>query len=152
MTSNLDPSEIFDSDEIDNAIQLIENEIAVEEKKEIVNKINELPEEKKNTIDNLVNKALEYVENVNSQADDLYTLFYGNLATNRDRTDASKVAVVEALKVKNENIASITNLVNAAAKLEALKQKNQQTTMAAGGVYIQAASGSEVGINLANLK
>ena len=102
------------------------------------------------SVDSLITKALNYVENVNSQADDVYHLFYSPLATGRDRTDASKVAIVESLRLKNENINAITNLVNAKAKLEALKAKQQMDN--SGNVFIQAASGSEVGINLANLR
>ena len=54
------------------------------------------------------------------------------------------------MKVKNENINAITNLVNAKAKLEALKEKQQQQMN--GGVFVQAVPGSEVGINIANLR
>ena len=152
MSDMMDPTDIFDADEIDNAIKIIENEIEAVKKNEVAEvKPTETPIQKEEySVDSLITKALNYVENVNSQADDVYHLFYSPLATGRDRTDASKVAIVESLRLKNENIAAITNLVNAKAKLEALKAKQQMDN--SGNVFIQAASGSEVGINLANLR
>ena len=158
MTSSsiMDPADVFDSDEIDNAIKIIENEIDAVKKQEIAEKQKDLPsqevqnQEEKNSIDSLITKALKYVDNVNSHADDIYQLFYTPLATRQDRSDASKVAIVESLRVKNENINAITNLVNAKAKLEALKEKQQQQMN--GGVFVQAVPGSEVGINIANLR
>ena len=152
MSDMMDPTDIFDADEIDNAIKIIENEIEAVKKNEVVEvKPAETPVQKEEySVDSLITKALNYVENVNSQADDVYHLFYSPLATGRDRTDASKVAIVESLRLKNENINAITNLVNAKAKLEALKAKQQMDN--SGSVFIQAASGSEVGINLANLR
>ena len=163
MTSSsiMDPADVFDSDEIDNAIKIIENEIDAVKKQEIAEKQKDLPsqeaqnqeaqnQEEKNSIDSLITKALKYVDNVNSQADDIYQLFYTPLATRQDRSDASKVAIVESLRVKNENINAITNLVNAKAKLEALKEKQQQQMN--GGIFVNAVPGSEVGINIANLR
>lgn len=152
MSDIMDPTDIFDADEIDNAIKIIENEIEAVKKNEVAEvKPAEAPVQKEEySVDSLITKALNYVENVNSQADDVYHLFYSPLATGRDRTDASKVAIVESLRLKNENINAITNLVNAKAKLEALKAKQQMDN--SGNVFIQAASGSEVGINLANLR
>ena len=152
MSDMMDPTDIFDADEIDNAIKIIENEIEAVKKNEVTEaKPAETPIQKEEySVDSLITKALNYVENVNSQADDIYHLFYSPLATGRDRTDASKVAIVESLRLKNENINAITNLVNAKAKLEALKAKQQMDN--SGNVFIQAASGSEVGINLANLR
>ena len=152
MSDMMDPTDIFDTDEIDNAIKIIENEIEAVKKNEVAEaKPAETPVQKEEySVDSLITKALNYVENVNSQADDVYHLFYSPLATGRDRTDASKVAIVESLRLKNENINAITNLVNAKAKLEALKAKQQMDN--SGNVFIQAASGSEVGINLANLR
>ena len=158
MTSSsiMDPADIFDADEIDNAIKIIENEIDAVKKQEIAEKQKDLPsqevqnQEEKNSIDSLITKALKYVDNVNSQADDIYQLFYTPLATRQDRSDASKVAIVESLRVKNENINAITNLVNAKAKLEALKEKQQQQMN--GGIFVNAVPGSEVGINIANLR
>ena len=152
MSDMMDPTDIFDADEIDNAIKIIENEIEAVKKNEVAEaKPAETPVQKEEySVDSLITKALKYVENVNGQADDIYHLFYSPLATGRDRTDASKVAIVESLRLKNENINAITNLVNAKAKLEALKAKQQMDN--SGNVFIQAASGSEVGINLANLR
>ena len=158
MTSSsiMDPADVFDADEIDNAIKIIENEIDAVKKQEIAEKQKDLPsqevqnQEEKNSIDSLITKALKYVDNVNSQADDIYQLFYIPLATRQDRSDASKVAIVESLRVKNENINAITNLVNAKAKLEALKEKQQQQMN--GGIFVNAVPGSEVGINIASLR
>ena len=158
MTSSsiMDPADVFDTDEIDNAIKIIENEIDAVKKQEIAEKQKDLPsqevqnQEEKNSIDSLITKALKYVDNVNSQSDDIYQLFYTPLATRQDRSDASKVAIVESLRVKNENINAITNLVNAKAKLEALKEKQQQQMN--GGIFVNAVPGSEVGINIANLR
>jgi len=151
MSDAIDPADIFDADEIDNAIKIIENEIEAVKKNEVAEVKQEQPsQEEQYSVDNLITRALKYVENVNDQADDIYHLFYSPLATGRDRTDASKVALVESLRLKNENITAITNLVNAKAKLEALKAKQQMDN--SGNVYIQASSGSEVGINLANLR
>ena len=151
MSDIMDPTDIFDADEIDNAIKIIENEIEAVKKNEVAEvKPEEQIQKEEYSVDSLITKALKYVENVNGQADDIYHLFYSPLATGRDRTDASKVAIVESIRLKNENIAAITNLVNAKAKLEALKAKQQMDN--SGNVFIQAASGSEVGINLANLR
>ena len=160
MTSSsiMDPADVFDADEIDNAIKIIENEKEIDavKKQEITEKQKDLPsqevqnQEEKNSIDSLITKALKYVDNVNSQADDIYQLFYTPLATRQDRSDASKVAIVESLRVKNENINAITNLVNAKAKLEALKEKQQQQMN--GGIFVNAVPGSEVGINIASLR
>ena len=152
MSDMMDPTDIFDADEIDNAIKIIENEIEAVKKNEVaeVKPAETQVQKEEYSVDSLITKALNYVENVNSQADDVYHLFYSPLATGRDRTDASKVAIVESLRLKNENINAITNLVNAKAKLEALKAKQQMDN--SGNVFIQAASGSEVGINLANLR
>ena len=151
MSDAINPADIFDADEIDNAIKIIENEIEAVKKNEVAEVKQEQPsQEEQYSVDNLITRALKYVENVNDQADDIYHLFYSPLATGRDRTDASKVALVESLRLKNENITAITNLVNAKAKLEALKAKQQMDN--SGNVYIQASSGSEVGINLANLR
>ena len=124
MSDMMDPTDIFDADEIDNAIKIIENEIeAVKKNEDAEVKPEEQVKKEEYSVDSLITKALKYVENVNVQADDIYHLFYSPLATGRDRTDASKVAIVESLRLKNENIAAITNLVNAKAKLEALKAK-----------------------------
>ena len=138
MSDMMDPTDIFDADEIDNAIKIIENEIEAVKKNEVAEvKPEEQVQKEEYSVDSLITKALKYVENFNGQADDIYHLFYSPLAT-------------ESLRLKNENIAAITNLVNAKAKLEALKAKQQMDN--SGNVFIQAASGSEVGINLANLR
>ena len=131
MSDMMDPTDIFDADEIDNAIKIIENEIEAVKKNEVaeVKPAETQVQKEEYSVDSLITKALNYVENVNSQADDVYHLFYSPLATGRDRTDASKVAIVESLRLKNENINAITNLVNAKAKLEA-EEKNRKATEA----------------------
>ena len=62
MTSSsiMDPADVFDADEIDNAIKIIENEIDAVKKQEIAEKQKDLPsqevqnQEEKNSIDSLI--------------------------------------------------------------------------------------------------
>ena len=64
MSDMMDPTDIFDADEIDNAIKIIENEIEAVKKNEVAEvKPEEQVKKEEYSVDSLITKALKYVEN-----------------------------------------------------------------------------------------
>lgn len=137
--------EDISKDEIDNALDFIDKELTTTEEPQAPAVVEEGSE--KYSMDKLTDIVLDNVNEVNGQADDIYRLFYQKIVIDKDRSEATSNNLVESLKVKNENIKAVTELVKAKAKLEAAKNSGK----GAGGIYVQAQSGSEVGIDLSNL-
>lgn len=132
-------------DNIEEALDLIEqqeNEIAKEEEKELAVK-NDY------SIDDIIDITLDSYKEVSEKSDDIYDLFYKPLATREDRTDASKQALIESQRIKNESIANLVALANAKAKLAQAEAKLQSGNV---GIVINSQKGEDVGIDLSKLK
>lgn len=145
---NSEPEPDVDTNEIENTIDYIDTQLA-EVKKETkeITSIEEVTKQE-TTIEDLTQVALKQFSKLDKNTDEIFDLFYTPIALRQDRTDASKQALVESQRLKVEMINALAGLANAKAKLELAKQKQ-----AAGpaGIYVQAQSGADVGINLHNL-
>jgi hypothetical protein len=98
-----------------------------------------------NPLDNLKDMVLSSVTKVEKNTDLVFDHYLTEVLTRNDRSESTKNTLVEILRVKNESMGNITNIINALAKIEA--SKNQK----AGSVLIQSKSASEVGINFSNM-
>lgn len=145
---NSEPEEEIDSQEIENTIDYIDNQLATvkEQTKEITTP--EQAEEQQHNINELTDLMLKQFSKVNKNTDEIYDLFYGPLATRQDRSDASKVALLDSQRIKVEMMAQIANIISAQAKLEQAKAK---ASTGPAGIYVQAQNGADVGISLHNL-
>lgn len=124
--------------ELDEMLGLINNELDATKTKEVTKK------EDITSLDYLVNKALNNIDVVDGTADDIHELFYRELLLKHDHSESSKVAMIEALKIKSENIKTISDLMKSITKL-----KTQDTKV---GIQINTQSGDKFGINLDSLK
>jgi hypothetical protein len=66
----------------------------------------------------------------------------------QDRSDASKVALLDSQRIKVEMINALAGLASAKAKLEMAKQKQMTGNT---GIYVNTQNGADVGISLSNL-
>ena len=96
----------------------------------------------------LFNKREQKSVKTDKKTDEIYDLFYTPLALRQDRSDASKVALLDSQRIKVEMINALAGLASAKAKLEMAKQKQIAGNT---GIYVNTQSGSEVGISLSNL-
>ena len=99
-------------------------------------------------IEDLTQIALKQMAKIDKKTDEIYDLFYTPLALRQDRSDASKVALLDSQRIKVEMINALAGLASAKAKLEMAKQKQIAGNT---GIYVNTQSGSEVGISLSNL-
>ena len=100
------------------------------------------------SIEDLTQIALKQMAKIDKKTDEIYDLFYTPLALRQDRSDASKVALLDSQRIKVEMINALAGLASAKAKLEMAKQKQITGNT---GIYVNTQSGSEVGISLSNL-
>lgn len=145
---NSEPVKEVDKEEIENTIDYIDNQLATvkEQTKEITTP--EQAEQQQHNINELTDLMLKQFGKVNKNTDEIYDLFYGPLATRQDRSDASKVALLDSQRIKVEMMAQIANIISAQAKLEQAKSK---AVTGQPGIYVQAQNGADVGISLHNL-
>ena len=139
-------TENIDTNEIENTLDYIDTQLSETPKIKDLKTIEDV-ESTEVGINELTDLALKQFSKLDKNTDQIYDLFYGNLATNKDRTDASKVALLDSQRLKVEMISALADLANAKAKLEIAKNK-VNTGM---GVYVDARPGKEVGISLHNL-
>ena len=126
--------------EIDEVLGLINKELTTtEETKDLVKK------EDLTSFDFLIGKALKNIDNVDNTADDIHELFYRDLVMKHDHSESSKVAMIEALRIKSENVKTISDLMKSIAKI-----KTSQDSRV--GIQINTQSGEDVGINLNALR
>lgn len=137
-----------DGREIENALEYIDTQLqeVKKETKEITTP--EDVEKQEHTIEDLTRIALEQMKKVDKKTDEIYDLFYGPLALRQDRSDASKVALLDSQRIKTEMISSIASLAQAKAKLELAKQKQMTGN---NGVFINTMNGKEAGISIHSL-
>ena len=139
-------TENIDTNEIENTLDYIDTQLSETPKIKDLKTIEDV-ENTEVGINELTDLALKQFSKLDKNTDQIYDLFYGNLATNKDRTDASKVALLDSQRLKVEMISALADLANAKAKLEIAKNK----VNAGMGVYVDARPGKEVGISLHNL-
>ena len=135
-----------DNNEIESTLEYIDTQLqeVKKETREITSP--EEAEKQQHTIDELTSLMLNQFNKVNKNTDEIYELFYKPLALRQDRSDASKMALLDSQRIKVEMMAQIANIISAQAKLEQAKQKQMPQ-----GVFVNAQSGADVGINLSNL-
>jgi hypothetical protein len=144
---NSAPEETVNSKEVENTLEYIDKQLTTvkEQNKQLTTP--EAIEQQEHSIEDLTRIALAQMSKIDKTTDEIYDLFYKPLALHQDRSDASKVALLDSQRIKVEMINALTGLATAKAKLELAKQK--QTT--AGGIYVQAQPGADVGISLSSL-
>ena len=145
---NSEPVSEVDKEELENTIDYIDNQLETVKKqtKEIITP--EQAEKQQHNINELTDLMLKQFGKVNKNTDEIYDLFYGPLATRQDRSDASKVALLDSQRIKVEMMAQIANIISAQVKLEQAKSK---ASAGQPGIYVQAQNGADVGISLHNL-
>lgn len=138
----------IDKNEIENALDYIDTQIANVKKETKEIKTQEDIDKQQSTIDSLTKIALEKMGKVDKKTDEIFDLFYNPILLKQDRSDASKQALVESQRIKVEMINAITNLVNAQAKLEVAKQKQATGNT---GIFINTMTGAQAGVSLHDL-
>lgn len=124
--------------ELDEMLSEINKEIISSESKEVTVK-------EETSFESLATKVLERLAGVDKTADLIHELFYNDLALKRDHSESSKIALLEALKVKMETPKTLVELAKALAKLQSAKD-------AKVGIQINTFKGEDIGINLSQLK
>lgn len=126
--------------ELDEVLGLINKELSTtEETTEIIKK------EDLTSFDTLANKVVDRLNDVDGTAKIIHELFYHDLALGKDHSESSKIALLEALKVRMESPKTLVELTKALAKLQSAANKSQV------GIQINTQSGESVGINLDKL-
>ena len=145
---NSEPEEDIDSQELENTIDYIDNQLATvkEQTKEITTP--EQAEAQQHTIDELTTLMLNQFGKVNKNTDEIYETFIRPIQLRQDRSDSSKIALLDSQRIKVEMMAQIANIISAQAKLEQAKAK---AASGPAGIYVQAQNGADVGISLHNL-
>ena len=104
--------------DIDKAI----SEIELEEIDNTVSSTDLVPEETKELDvtdqDEISKELVEMVQGDREKADQIFDLFYSNLALNQDHTTASKEALTKSLELKIEASKNIIELLKVKAKVE----------------------------------
>lgn len=146
---NSQPEEVpaTSKNEVEDTINYIDNQLADIKKSSKELTTNEEIDEKVASVDDLTKLALEQFSKLDKNTDDLYQLFYTPIALKQDRSDASKIALLDSQRLKVEMIQALTGLITAKNKLEAAKQK----TTGNMGVFVNTVPGNDVGISLHNL-
>jgi hypothetical protein len=147
MNSEEPQAPVINKSEVEDTISYIDNQLSniKETSKEL--KTTEEIDEQVASVDGLTKLALEQFSKLDKNTDDLYQLFYTPIALRQDRSDASKVALLDSQRLKVEMIQALTGLITAKNKLEAAKQKTTSNM----GVFVNAVPGNDVGISLHNL-
>src|SRR5574344_1109865 len=142
----MEEEKVISDTAIDDAISLIDeknNEVSA-----VKNEIKEVSKQAKEiSIDDLTNKVLESVMDVNKKTDEVYDMFFTPISIGKDRSDVSKQSLMDSIRLKNESMQNIASVINAKAKL--IAAQNQQSAKV--GIMVQSKSGEDVGINLENL-
>ena len=125
--------------EIDEVLGLINKELTTTDTKEITKK------EELSSFDNLATKVMDRLNDVDDTARTIHELFYHDLVLGKDRSESSKVALLEALKVRMESPKTLVELTKALAKLQTANKSQV-------GIQINTQTGEDVGINLKALK
>lgn len=129
-------------DELDKALEIIEQET-----KEVA-VVEEQPLQQEISVDDITRLAMDSYKDIQKKSDEIYDAFYGDIVTGRRRDDTSKLMLTDSQRLKIESINALASLANAKAKLIAAQNKAVKGNV---GVFIDTKSGSDVGINLANL-
>lgn len=136
-----------DDIDVDEALDLIE-----QEQKEITEKkdasVMSPSTQPEISVDDITRLAMDSYKDIQKKSDEIYDAFYGVVATRQDRSDVSKQMLTDSQRLKIESINALASLANAKAKLIAAQNKAASGNV---GVFIDTKSGSDVGINLANL-
>lgn len=125
--------------EIDEVLGLINKELTTTGTKEITKK------EELSSFDNLATKIMDRLNDVDDTAKTIHELFYHDLVLGKDHSESSKVALLEALKVRMESPKTLVELTKALAKLQTANKSQV-------GIQINTQTGEDVGINLNALK
>lgn len=125
--------------ELDEALAEINKEIMNQEEKEVTVK------EDVTSFESIATKVLDRLNGVDDTANKIHELFYHDLALGKDHSESSKVALLEALKVKMETPKTLVELAKALAKIQSAKESKV-------GIQINTQPGEAFGINLDNLK
>jgi len=145
---NSEPETEIDKSEVENTLEYIDTQLAAvkENTKNLTTK--EEAEVQEHSIEDLTQIALKQMSKIDKKTDEIYDLFYGPLALRQDKSDASKVALLDSQRIKVEMINALAGLASAKAKLEMAKQKQITGNT---GIYVNTQSGADVGISLSNL-
>ena len=145
---NSEPETEIDKSEVENTLEYIDTQLATvkENTKNLTTK--EEVEIQEHSIEDLTQIALKQMSKIDKKTDEIYDLFYGPLALRQDKSDASKVALLDSQRIKVEMINALAGLASAKAKLEMAKQKQITGNT---GIYVNTQSGADVGISLSNL-
>lgn len=145
---NSEPEKEVDKKEIEDTLEYIDTQLAnvKEQTKEITTPEQAVIQE--HSIEDLTQIALKQMSKIDKKTDEIYDLFYTPLALRQDRSDASKVALLDSQRIKVEMINALASLASAKAKLELAKQKQITGNT---GIYVNTQNGADVGINLSNL-
>lgn len=142
------PEENIDKEEVENTLDYIDTQLAAVKEQTKAITTPEEAEIQEHSIEDLTQIALKQMSKVDKKTDEIYDLFYGPLALRQDRSDASKVALLDSQRIKVEMINALAGLASAKAKLEIAKQKQMTGNT---GIYVNTQSGADVGISLSNL-
>ena len=145
---NSEPIEEINKEEVENTLEYIDTQLATVKEQTKTITTPEQAEMQEHTIEDLTKIALKQMSKVDKKTDEIYDLFYGPLALRQDRSDASKVALLDSQRIKVEMINALASLASAKAKLEMAKQKQITGNT---GIFVNTQNGSEVGIDLHNL-
>lgn len=126
--------------QLDEVLGLINKELATTDTKEVIKK------EDLTSFETIATKVLDRLNNVDDTAKIIHELFYHDLALGKDHSESSKIALLEALKVRMESPKTLVELAKALAKLQSAATKSQV------GIQINTQNGEQVGINLEALK
>lgn len=138
------------NEEEDNNINELLSEI------ELSNKEVETVIEKSKEIEKVDPTSLQYVSgeilkkiNTNERiADEIYQLFYRDLALGKDHSSSSKESLLRSLELRVESSKVAAELAKAIVK----KETAAQQTKAGVGVFINTQSARDVGIDLKNIE
>ena len=140
-----------DSQEIDKALDVLDKALQTVKNDTKTVKAGEAPviltNEQK--IDGLLNLSLEKMKEIEKKADEIYDLHYTQVALGKDRSEQSKINLIESQKLKVETLGKTVELVNALTKLESARAKKMQAAASGMATIVTA---QEAGINLEELK
>ena len=145
---NSEPEKEINKEEVENTLEYIDTQLAAVKEQTKTITTQEEAEIQEHSIEDLTKIALEQMNKVDKKTDEIYDLFYKPLALRQDRSDASKVALLDSQRIKVEMINALASLASAKAKIEMAKQKQITGNT---GIYVNTQAGSDVGISLSNL-
>jgi hypothetical protein len=148
MNSAPEETNDIDKEEVENTLDYIDTQLAtVKEQTKAITTPEEIKQQE-HSIEDLTQIALKQMSKIDKKTDEIYDLFYTPLAMRQDRSDASKVALLDSQRIKVEMINALAGLASAKAKLEMAKQKQMTGNT---GIYVNTQNGADVGISLSNL-